>query len=84
VIVHVGLLPGSEGLDIRKITLQEIVLTGAYCFTPQDFADTVQALAQRRFGPIDWLEQRQLSEGRRAFEEIDRGMVSAAKVVLRP
>lgn len=84
VIVHVGLLPGSDGLDLRKITLQEIVLTGAYCYTPQDFAETVQALVQRRFGPIGWLEQRQLSEGGRAFEEIDRGMVPAAKIVLRP
>ena len=40
VIVHVGLLPGQGGLDIRKITLQEITLAGAYCYTPADFAQT--------------------------------------------
>ena len=32
VIVHVGLLPGSEGLDVcGKITLQEILVAGTYC-----------------------------------------------------
>src|SRR5262249_31808380 len=28
VIIHVGLLPGSEGFDVRKITLQEIIVAG--------------------------------------------------------
>jgi L-iditol 2-dehydrogenase len=27
VIVHLGLLPGNDGLDVRKITLQEIIVT---------------------------------------------------------
>jgi threonine dehydrogenase-like Zn-dependent dehydrogenase len=35
VIVHIGLLPGADGLDIRKITLQEIVVSGSYCYTIQ-------------------------------------------------
>ena len=28
--MHIGLLPGSGGLDIRKITLQEITVIGTY------------------------------------------------------
>lgn len=84
VIVHVGLLPGQEGFDIRKITLQEVTVTGSYCYTPTDFRQTVDALAERQLGGLAWCEQRPLAEGARAFQEIDQGTIAAAKVMLRP
>ena len=83
VIVHAGLLPGQEGLDIRKITLQEITLTGTYCYTPADFAHTVAALAGGLLGPLGWFEERKLAEGARAFTDIDAGAAPAAKIMLR-
>ncbi len=82
VIVHVGLLPGQGGLDIRKITLQEITLAGVYCYTPVDFAQSVEALAKGRLGDLGWIESRALAEGASAFADIDAGRVSAAKIVL--
>ncbi|TPW26254.1 zinc-dependent alcohol dehydrogenase [Pararhizobium mangrovi] len=82
VIVHIGLLPDAGGLDIRKITLQEITLTGAYCYTPKDFTDTVQSLESARFGAISWTERRRLKDGPQAFRDIDAGTVAAAKIVL--
>lgn len=84
VIVHVGLLPGHEGLDIRKITLQEITLTGSYCYTPVDFEQTVDALAKGRLGALRWTEERSLSAGAAAFAAIDAGTTAAAKIVLLP
>src|SRR4029077_2572074 len=48
VIVHAGLLLGSDGLDVRKITLQEIVFTGTYCYTPLEFRETLDAIASGR------------------------------------
>jgi threonine dehydrogenase-like Zn-dependent dehydrogenase len=84
VIVHVGLLPGQEGLDIRKITLQEITLMGSYCYTPKDFQDTVRALAARQLGSLSWFEERALSDGADAFRDIDAGSTAFAKIVLRP
>jgi len=84
VIVHVGLLPGSDGLDIRKVTLQEVTFTGSYCYTPTDFSDTVAALAGRRLGNLAWFHTRPLAEGAAAFADIDRGTVAAAKIVLLP
>ena len=84
VIVHVGLLPGHEGLDIRKITLQEITLTGSYCYTPSDFEQTVQALVNNQLGQLAWAEEWPLSEGAAAFAAIDAGTTAAAKIVLRP
>ncbi len=83
VIVHAGLLPGSDGIDIRKITLQEITLTGTYCYTPTDFRDTVAAIAAGRLGALAWFEERPLAEGAAAFAAIDAG-TAAAKIVLRP
>jgi threonine dehydrogenase-like Zn-dependent dehydrogenase len=84
VIVHVGLLPGQEGLDVRKITLQEITLMGSYCYTPTDFTQTVNALVGRQLGGLGWTEECALSEGAAAFKSIDAGTTPAAKIILRP
>jgi threonine dehydrogenase-like Zn-dependent dehydrogenase len=82
VIVHVGLLPGVEGYDIRRITLQEITVTGSYCYTPDDFAATLHALGQGAFGALGWVEERGLEDGPAAFADLDAGRVDAAKIVL--
>jgi len=84
VIVHVGLLPGSEGLDVRKITLQEIIVTGTYCYTPLDFRETFDAIADGRLGALDWIEERPMTDGPQAFRDLDAGVIAAAKIVLRP
>lgn len=83
-IVHVGLLPGAEGFDVRKITLQEIVVSGSYCYTMQDFREVLDALASGRLGALDWTETRALGDGPRAFADIDANAVAAAKIVLVP
>ncbi len=82
VIVHVGLLPGNEGYDIRRITLQEITVTGSYCYTPQDFAAALAALGAGKLGDLAWIEARPLSDGAAAFADLDAGRVDAAKIVL--
>jgi threonine dehydrogenase-like Zn-dependent dehydrogenase len=84
VIVHLGLLPGVDGLDVRKLTLQEITFTGSYCYTPTDFQQTTNALARRQLGELRWTEQRPLSQGAAAFAAIDAGTTAAAKIVLCP
>lgn len=84
VIVHAGLLPGTEGLDVRKITLQEVIFTGTYCYTPTEFREVVAALSGGRLGNLKWFEERPLSEGARAFADIDANAVAAAKIILRP
>lgn len=82
VIVHVGLLPGQDGYDIRRITLQEITITGSYCYTPGDFAEALGALAAGALGQLNWVETRPLVEGVAAFADLDAGRVGAAKIVL--
>jgi threonine dehydrogenase-like Zn-dependent dehydrogenase len=84
VIVHAGLLPGAEGLDVRRITLQEVTVIGTYCYTHVDFMDTLAALAAGRLGPLGWIMERPLAEGWQAFRDLDAGKVAAAKIVLHP
>lgn len=84
VIVHAGLLPGLDGLDVRRITLQEITFIGTYCYTHADFCETVDAMICNRLGRLDWFEERALAEGASAFAAIDAGSVAAAKIIVRP
>ncbi len=83
-IVHIGLGGGTAGLDIRRITLQEITVIGTYTYTAQDFRDTCAALFDGRLGALEWTEARPLSEGARAFADIRAGHVPAPKIILKP
>ena len=84
IFVHIGLMDSKEGLDIRKITLQEVTLIGIYTYTRTDFRATVNALASGMFGNLEWVETRPLAEGARAFDDLDKGRIRAAKIVLVP
>jgi len=84
VIAHIGLGGGSAGLDIRRMTLQEITFIGTYTYTAQDFRDTAVAMFDGRLGPLDWLEVRALSDGAQAFADIRAGTVAAPKIILKP
>ena len=84
VIVHVGLGEDSGGLDVRRMTLQEITFVGTYTYTAQDFRDTAQAIFDGRLGPLDWIEMRSLSDGAQAFRDLRAATVAAPKIVLSP
>jgi L-iditol 2-dehydrogenase len=84
IFVHIGLMDSKEGLDMRKITLQEVSLTGIYTYTRQDFRATVDALAGGMFGSLEWVETRPLADGAGAFDDLDKGRIRAAKLVLVP
>jgi threonine dehydrogenase-like Zn-dependent dehydrogenase len=72
------------GLDIRRMTLQEITFIGAYTYSPRDFQDTAAAIFDGRLGSLDWAEQRPLEDGATAFSDILAGRAAAPKIVLRP
>ncbi|MEM8700513.1 MAG: alcohol dehydrogenase catalytic domain-containing protein [Pseudomonadota bacterium] len=84
VIVHIGLGSAEGGLDIRRITLQEIQFIGTYTYTAQDFRDTAAAMFDGRLGALDWVESRPLSEGLRAFTDLRAGHVAVPKILLTP
>jgi len=84
VIVHIGLGENTGGLDIRRMTLQEITFIGTYTYTADDFRQTAQAIFDNRFGEFNWLDKRSLSEGANAFKDIRSGKVEAPKTILIP
>lgn len=84
VIAHIGLGDSAEGFDTRYATLQEVTFIGSYCYTPEDFRATADAIFDGRLGALDWVETRPLSEGQRAFEDILGGRAAAPKIILRP
>ena len=84
VIMHIGLGQGEGGLDIRRMTLQEIAFVGTYTYTAKDFRDTAAAIFDGRLGALDWTEQRPLIDGQQAFSDIRAGKVAAPKIILEP
>lgn len=84
VIMHIGLGESEGGLDIRRMTLQEIAFVGTYTYTAQDFRDTAAAIFDGRLGALDWTEQRPLIDGQQAFSDIRAGNVAAPKIILEP
>jgi L-gulonate 5-dehydrogenase len=84
VIVHISLGSATGGLDIRRMTLQEITLIGTYTYTMQDFRDTAAAIYDGRLGALNWHEIRPLSDGACAFEDLNAGRAAAPKIILVP
>jgi L-iditol 2-dehydrogenase len=84
VIAHIGLGEATGGMDVRRLTLQEITFIGTYTYTPEDFVETAEAIFDGRLGALDWTEARSLSSGQAAFDDIKAGRVAAPKIVLIP
>jgi len=84
VISHIGLQDNESGLDVRRLTLQEITFIGNYTYTPLDLRAALTALSDGSLGDLDWVESRPLSEGGNAFSAIHHGTATAPKIVLIP
>lgn len=84
VIVHIGLGTAAGGLDVRRMTLQEITFIGTYTYTPDDFRATAAALFAGELGALDWAEERSLRDGAAAFADIRAGRAATPKIILKP
>ena len=84
VIAHIGLGSAAGGLDVRRMTLQEITFFGTYTYSAADFRATAQAIFAGRLGALDWPEIRHLKDGAQAFHDIKAGRAAAPKIILTP
>ena len=80
-IVHVGLQDSEPGLDTRRITLQEILFIGAYCYRLDDFSEALALLTTGKVHGSGWTEVRPLDDGAGAFLDIHQGR-AAPKIIL--
>ncbi len=84
VVMHIGLLDNDGGIDVRRMTLQEISLIGTYTYTAADLGATVNKLHSGALGDLGWVERRSLSDGAGAFDDLLHGRTAAPKIVLCP
>ena len=82
--MHIGLQDNDGGVDVRRLTLQEITFIGTYTYTMVDMRATVRKLASGAFGDLSWVERRRLDDGAAAFADLLAGRSAAPKIVLRP
>ena len=80
-IIHIGLQDNDEGLDTRRLTLQEIAFFGSYCYRHSDFLDALKMLESGAVSGAGWAEIRSLDDGAAAFEDIHNGM-APPKIIL--
>ena len=80
-IVHIGLQDSADGIDTRRITLQEIHFSGTYCYSRYDFAAALKLLARGIVQNRDWIEVRPLEQGAQSFMDIHEGN-AAPKIIL--
>jgi threonine dehydrogenase-like Zn-dependent dehydrogenase len=80
-IVHIGLQDNLDGLDARRITLQEITFQGSYCYRDSDFALAVDLLVNKTITGAGWTEVRAIEDGPQAFIDIDEGR-AGPKIIL--
>ena len=81
VIVHIGLQDNLDGLDARRITLQEITFKGTYCYRNDDFAEALRLLHDGAVSGSGWVDVRPLADGAEAFQDIHNG-TAPPKIIL--
>ena len=84
VIIHIGLSQPAGKFDFRKTTLQEITFVGTYCYTNEDFKQSLGMLIAKELGSLAWLDYRPLKDGAKAFREIHDGTTASPKIILLP
>src|SRR5215211_186527 len=82
-VVLIGLHDDESVMPANYIIRQEIIVTGTFAYTDNDFAHAVDLLTHGIVQPsVDWLEERPLNAGPAAFAELVDGKTKAAKIVL--
>lgn len=83
-LIHIGLGDADSGVDIRRMTLQELRVSGSYTYTMKDFRETVTAMIDGQLGSLDWFEEAPLDAGLQCFERLAKGQVGVPKILLKP
>ena len=80
-ILHIGLQDSEAGFDSRYVTLQEVTFKGSYCYSVDDFAESVALLEAGHISGETWCDTRPLSAGQQAFMDIHEG-TAPPKIIL--
>jgi threonine dehydrogenase-like Zn-dependent dehydrogenase len=83
-IVWIGLHEADSDLPVNDFIRREISTYGSFAYTPVDFQQALQALAEKRITlPESWTEIEPLSSGTACFERLLNG-AAVSKIWLTP
>ena len=80
-IIHIGLQDNNDGLDTRRLTLQEISFQGTYCYQDKDFAAALSLLTEGVIKADFWTDTRPLDDGIQSFWDVHNG-TAPPKIIL--
>lgn len=84
-VVMIGLHEAESLIQANHMIRSEIHLTGAFAYTPSDFAEAVSALASGLITPGPaWLDERPLTDCDASFQELIDTSPAVAKIILHP
>jgi 2-desacetyl-2-hydroxyethyl bacteriochlorophyllide A dehydrogenase len=83
-VVLVGLAQPQSDLGFMGAVVREIVLRGAFAYTPQDFDDARDYLVHRGLPPEVIIDTASLSDAPEVFARLGAGPQSSLKTVLTP
>jgi len=84
VIGYAGYAKGADGLDLNRLTEDEVTLMCTCAYTALDFHQTAIAVFEGRLGALDWIEVKPFSEGAMVFDEILAGRSPTPRIILTP
>ena len=84
-VVFIGLHHETSELEANYLVRQEIEVTGAFAYLPEEFGRALALLGDGTLpGSVDWVSERDLGEGAQVFADLVAGRGGYAKVALRP
>jgi threonine dehydrogenase-like Zn-dependent dehydrogenase len=84
-VILSGLHEETSAIPVADVIRREIILHGSFCYTPQDFHEASNLLAQRRIRLDPWIVEAPMSEGGKWFERLSsENPGKIAKVLLVP
>jgi threonine dehydrogenase-like Zn-dependent dehydrogenase len=83
-VILTGLHEETSALPAADIIRREIVLRGAFAYTPANFAEALRLLAQGALRLDPWIVEAPLADGGRWFDRLIDAPGAVAKVLLVP
>lgn len=83
-LMNIGLGIDETSLPINYTIRSEIQILGSFCYSRQDFYDSLKLLIEGKVTEEGWSEIRGMSDGNGAFADLVAGKVSNGKIFLNP
>ena len=81
-VIFTGLHEEVGEVSAAEIVRREIVVQGCFCYTPDNFADALERLAQGAMGLEPWVVEAPLADGGHWFDRLIEAPGDVAKVLL--